>query len=143
MRSAWVMKLKPGQEAEYKRKHDEIWPELVTLLREAGVVEYRIFLDEDTRALFAVLTRRADHGLDALPNHPVMQRWWAMMADIMDTEADKSPVQVPSPVMRTDLIGPMVSAGRCEKDWKLDDETRAQLARKVAHDLISTIRSSS
>jgi hypothetical protein len=55
----------------------------------------------------------------------------------------KSPVHVPAPVMRTDLIGPMVSAGRCEKDWKLDDETRAQLARKVAHDLISTIRSSS
>lgn len=53
------------------------------------------------------------------------------------------PVQVPSPVMRTDLIGPMVNVGRCEKDWKFDDETRSQLARKVAHDLISTIRSGS
>jgi hypothetical protein len=52
-------------------------------------------------------------------------------------------VQVPSPVMRTDLIGPMVNVGRCEKDWKFDDETRSQLARKVAHDLISTIRSGS
>lgn len=53
------------------------------------------------------------------------------------------PVQVPAPVTRTDLIGPIVSAGRCEKDWKLDDDTRSQLARKVAHDLISTIRSGS
>jgi hypothetical protein len=54
------------------------------------------------------------------------------------------PVQVPAPVMRTDLIEPIVSSGRCEKEWKLDDvDTRSQLARKVAHDLISTIRSSS
>ena len=51
------------------------------------------------------------------------------------------PVQAPAPVMRTGLIGPMVSAGRCEKEWKLDDETRSQLARKVARELISTVRS--
>ena len=92
---AFRMRLHEGQAEEYRRRHDAIWPELVALLREAGVVDYRIFLDEETRALFAVLTRRADHGLDSLPNHPVMQRWWAMMADIMDTEADNSPVQVP------------------------------------------------
>ena len=92
---AFRMRLHPGQEAEYARRHDAIWPELVALLRDAGVVEYRIFLDEETHALFAVLTRRADHALDALPGHPVMQRWWAMMADIMDANADKSPVQVP------------------------------------------------
>ena len=92
---AFRMRLHEGQADEYQRRHDAIWPELVTLLREAGVVDYRIFLDEETHALFAVLTRRADHGLDALPGHPVMQRWWAMMADIMDTEADASPVQVP------------------------------------------------
>ena len=92
---AFRMRLHEGQAEEYRRRHDAIWPELVTLLREAGVVDYRIFLDEETHALFAVLTRRADHGLDALPDHPVMQRWWAMMADIMDTNADASPVQVP------------------------------------------------
>jgi len=92
---AFRMRLHEGQADEYRRRHDEIWPELVVLLREAGVVDYRIFLDDESRALFAVLTRRADHGLDALPQHPVMRRWWAMMADIMDTEADTSPVQVP------------------------------------------------
>jgi L-rhamnose mutarotase len=92
---AFRMRLHEGRADEYRRRHDEIWPELVTLLREAGVVDYRIFLDEESRALFAVLTRRADHGLDALVSHPVMQRWWAMMADIMDTHADASPVQVP------------------------------------------------
>ncbi len=92
---AFRMQLHPGQAEEYTRRHDAIWPELTTLLREAGVVEYHIFLDEASHALIAVLTRRAGHGLEALPDHPVMQRWWAMMADIMDTNADHSPVQVP------------------------------------------------
>ena len=92
---AFRMRVHAGQEEEYRRRHDAIWPELVALLRESGVVEYRIFLDEETRALFAVLTRRASHTLDALPDHPVMRRWWAMMADIMDTNADQSPQQAP------------------------------------------------
>ncbi len=92
---AFRMRLHPGQGDEYRRRHDAIWPELAALLRESGVVDYRIFLDEATGALFAVLTRRVDHTLDALPAEPVMRRWWAMMADIMDTESDTSPVQVP------------------------------------------------
>lgn len=92
---AFRMQLQAGQADEYQRRHDAIWPELVALLREAGVVDYRIFLDEQTHALYAVLTRRVDHTLDALPAHPIMRRWWAMMADIMDTHPDQSPVQVP------------------------------------------------
>jgi L-rhamnose mutarotase len=92
---AFRMQVHAGQEDEYKRRHDAIWPELAALLREAGVVEYRIFLDEETRALLAVLTRRVDHTLDDLPAHPLMRRWWAMMADIMDTNPDQSPQQVP------------------------------------------------
>jgi L-rhamnose mutarotase len=92
---AFRMRVHAGQEDEYKRRHDAIWPELAALLREAGVVEYRIFLDEETRALLAVLTRRVDHTLEDLPAHPIMRRWWAMMADIMDTNPDQSPHQVP------------------------------------------------
>lgn len=92
---AFRMQLHAGQEEEYRRRHDAIWPELVALLREAGVLEYRIFLDEESRALFAVLTRRDDHTLDDLRQHPVMRRWWAMMADIMDTQPDQSPRQAP------------------------------------------------
>ena len=92
---AFRMRLHAGHEDEYQRRHDALWPELADLLRDAGIVEYRIFLDPESRALFAVLTRRVDHTLDALPQHPVMQRWWAMMRDIMDTNEDHSPVQVP------------------------------------------------
>jgi L-rhamnose mutarotase len=92
---AFRMRLHEGQADEYRRRHDAIWPELVALLRASGVEDYRIFLDDESGALFAVLTRRVDHALEALPQHPIMQRWWAMMADLMDTHADASPVQVP------------------------------------------------
>ena len=92
---AFKMKLHPGQRDEYKRRHDEIWPELSVLLRDAGVSDYSIHLDEETDILFAVLWRRADHGMDALPDDPLVQKWWAYMADIMETHADNAPVAVP------------------------------------------------
>lgn len=92
---AFKMHLNPGAEAEYIRRHDAIWPELVALLKDAGVQDYSIHLDRETGILFGVLWRRADHGMDALPQHPVMQRWWAHMADIMQTRPDNEPVAVP------------------------------------------------
>ncbi len=91
---AFRMNLHPGRADEYRRRHDAILPELVAILREAGVADYSIFLDEETNHLFAVLRRPADHGMDALPGHPAMRRWWAMMADIMETHPSNEPVAV-------------------------------------------------
>jgi len=67
----------------------------VSLLKEAGISDYSIFLDEDTGTLFGVLWRTADHTMDELPLHPIMKKWWAYMGDIMQTNADSSPVAVP------------------------------------------------
>ncbi|WP_300038909.1 L-rhamnose mutarotase [uncultured Roseobacter sp.] len=92
---AFKMKLLPGRREDYIRRHDEIWPELVTLLKDAGVSDYSIHLDAETNILFGVLWRVDGHGMDALPEHPVMQRWWAHMADIMDTHPDNEPVATP------------------------------------------------
>ena len=92
---AFKMQLNPGCRAEYEKRHDEIWPELVALLKGAGVSDYSIHLDEETGVLFGVLWRTEDHGMEALPDHPVMQRWWAHMADIMETRPDNEPVAVP------------------------------------------------
>lgn len=94
-RYAFRMQLNPGMAEEYRRRHDAIWPELSALLKEAGISDYSIFLDTETNALFGVLRRRPDHGMAALPAHPVMQRWWAHMADIMATKPDNEPVAVP------------------------------------------------
>ena len=92
---AFKMQLHPGREAEYRRRHDEIWPELVALLREAGVSDYSIHLDRETGTLFGVLWRSDGHRMAELPAHPVMQRWWAHMADIMAAGPDNEPVAVP------------------------------------------------
>ena len=92
---AFRMKLNPGTKAEYIRRHDEIWPELVVLLKEASVSDYSIHLDDETNTLFGVLWRRADHTMDDMAKHPVMRRWWAHMADIMETRPDNEPVAVP------------------------------------------------
>jgi L-rhamnose mutarotase len=89
------MQLNKGQTAEYQRRHDEIWPELVTLLKNAGVCDYSIFVHEPTDSLFAVLRRPADHTMDDLPLQPVMQRWWAHMADIMATNEENEPLVEP------------------------------------------------
>ena len=73
---AFKMHLNPGCQDEYKKRHDEIWPELVMLLKDAGVSDYSIHLDEDTNILFGVLWRSDDHTMDSLPDHPIMQKWW-------------------------------------------------------------------
>jgi L-rhamnose mutarotase len=91
------MKLKPGFETEYKRRHDAIWPELSETLAAAGVSDYSIFLDEETLTLFAVQKLADGHTADLLPGHPVVRKWWDHMADLMEVNPDHSPVCIPLP----------------------------------------------
>ena len=95
MRIASKMKLLNGFETEYKRRHDEIWPELKTLLKEAGIKDYSIFLDEETNDLFAYFTIEDDKKIDELPAREIMKKWWDYMKDIMETNEDNSPVSIP------------------------------------------------
>lgn len=92
---AFRMQLKPGAVEEYRRRHDAIWPELAELLSDSGIHDYSIFLDEETLALFAVLKLRDDNSRDALPAHPVMQRWWDHMAPLMEVEPGNRPREWP------------------------------------------------
>lgn len=94
-RAAFTMKLRPGFEAEYRRRHDQIWPELVRELEAAGVSDYSIYLDPATLTLFAFQKLEDHDTADQLPASPVVKRWWAYMADIMETNPDHSPVTVP------------------------------------------------
>ena len=93
-RIAFKMKLYKGKEDEYKKRHDEIWNELKELLKQTGIKDYSIFLDEMTNDLFAYLTIDDAKKLDALPNEAVMKKWWSYMKDIMETHEDDSPVTV-------------------------------------------------
>ncbi|WP_394171852.1 L-rhamnose mutarotase [Thalassotalea litorea] len=92
---AFVMTLLPGKEAEYKKRHDDIWPELVTALKAAGVSDYSIFHEKSSNKLFAVLKRTSNHSMDNLPLQPIVKKWWAFMADIMETHSDNAPIAEP------------------------------------------------
>jgi L-rhamnose mutarotase len=94
-RVAFRMQLFPGKVEEYKRRHDELWPELRDLLKKTGIQEYSIFLDEKTNSLFGVLRIADTLKLDELPGQPVMKKWWLHMSDIMETNPDHSPVSIP------------------------------------------------
>jgi L-rhamnose mutarotase len=94
-RIAFKMLLFPGMKQEYQKRHDEIWPDLVKLLKDTGIAEYSIFLDESTNSLFGVLKIQDQLALDELPKHEVMKRWWAHMKDIMASNSDNSPISIP------------------------------------------------
>ena len=94
-RQAFTMRIKPGFEVEYRKRHDEIWPELSKLLKAAGIRDYSIYLDKNTGTLFAVQKLTDNNTNDDLPHHPLMKKWWAYMSDIMETNPDNSPVTHP------------------------------------------------
>ena len=92
---AFRMNLFPGQAAEYKKRHDEVFPELKTALKDAGVSDYSIWLDAESYHLFGILTLSEHHTLDHLPDLEITKKWWAFMSDIMAADADNGPVQIP------------------------------------------------
>ena len=95
-RFAFKMQLKAGCEEEYERRHAAIWPELVQRIKEQGVRNYSIYWDRDTNALFAYQDCAGEgNSQDTEQVDPVTQRWWDMMADIMETHPDHSPVSIP------------------------------------------------
>ena len=91
-RLAFKMYLKKGCQEEYKKRHDRLWPELRSLLKEAGISEYSIFFDEDTNILFAFQKFDESGGSQSLGQHEIVQKWWDYMADIMEVNPDNSPV---------------------------------------------------
>lgn len=91
-RLAFKMQLNEGQKEAYIKRHNEIWPELKKLLKDSGVNEYSIFLDEETNTLFAFQKVNGQEGSQDLGTTDIVKKWWAFMADIMETNPDNSPV---------------------------------------------------
>lgn len=89
------MKIKPGCAEEYKRRHDEIWPDLKDEISRAGIQDYSIYLDDNTGMLYASMKLSDGHDAGSLPQNPVVRKWWSYMADIMETNPDNSPLEIP------------------------------------------------
>jgi len=94
-RFGFKMKMLPGFKEEYKKRHSEIWPELVHLLKNEGIGNYSIFLDEETNTLFAYQEQSGESSSQDLGNTDIVKAWWKFMADVMETNPDNSPVTIP------------------------------------------------
>jgi len=81
--------------AEYKKRHDEIWPELTQAIHRAGITDYSIFLDEETGTLFAVQKVATNNTAADLRKLPILHEWWESMVPLMEVNPDHSPVKVP------------------------------------------------
>ena len=89
------MKLLPGFAAEYERRHDELWPEMVAMLHDYGARSYSIFLDPETDTLFASVEVADPAHYDKSAETEICKRWWDYMADVMEVNPDTSPVSTP------------------------------------------------
>ncbi len=96
---AFRMFLRPGVEAEYKRRHDDIWPELSALLKASGLSDYSIYLERESGTLLAVQRQARYFDPGSLRDHPVMRKWWRHMAPLMRTHEDGSPIVEPLPCL--------------------------------------------
>lgn len=94
-RFGFKMKLYPGFKEEYRKRHAEIWPELIRLLKEQGIGNYSIWLDEDTNILFAYQEQSGESSSQDLGTTEIVQKWWKYMADVMETNPDNSPISIP------------------------------------------------
>jgi L-rhamnose mutarotase len=94
IRKAFLMTLKPDCEAEYKKRHDPIWPELAETLKKHGVHNYSIFLDRSTDKLFAYAEIESEELWQQIAQTESCRRWWARMKDLMLTNADDSPAVI-------------------------------------------------
>ncbi len=95
IRKALILSVHPGQETEYERRHNPIWPELEAVLKEHGVANYSIFLDSGRSLLFCYAEIEGEDRWSAIASTPVCRKWWAYMKEIMPTNRDNSPVAQP------------------------------------------------
>jgi len=94
-RFGFKMRMLPGFKEEYIKRHNEIWPELVKLLKNEGIGNYSIFLDEETNTLFAYQEQSGESSSQDLGSTEIVKKWWKHMTDIMETNPDNSPVTIP------------------------------------------------
>lgn len=91
-RKAFLIHVKPGMAGEYQKRHNPIWPEMESALKEYGVITYSIFLHEDTGALFGYLEVADENIFNQIGDNEVCLQWWKYMKEILISESDESPM---------------------------------------------------
>lgn len=92
-RRSFVLRLKSGMKQEYVRRHNDLWPEMRSMLKEAGIRNYSIWWYEDT--LFGYYETISLQKADQYKaQSAVQQRWNAYMADLISAEPGGAPEMV-------------------------------------------------
>lgn len=91
IRKAFAIKAKPGLAAEYQRRHNPIWPELEQALKQHGVSNYSIFLQESTGEMFGYLEVEDEAKLQEIAEIDVCRRWWRYMTEVLVCESADAP----------------------------------------------------
>lgn len=87
-RYAWKAKIKEGKLDEYKRRHDNIWPEMKEVLRESGIVNYSIWVVGDEVFGYYECEKGADFAAKTQANSKIVDKWNEFMKDVMEMEMD-------------------------------------------------------
>ncbi len=96
-RYAWKAKVLDGKLEEYKKRHDEIWPELVEVLKNAGISNYTIWQVGNELFGYYECAKGVDYAAKVQADSPVVDRWNEYMKDVMVMEMD--PVTGAQPLM--------------------------------------------
>ena len=87
-RYAWKATVKEGMLEEYVRRHNEIWPELTEVLRQAGIRNYTIWNCGSELFGYYECEKGAQFALDYQAKSPVVAKWNVYMDDILTFEID-------------------------------------------------------
>lgn len=88
-RVAFTMRILPGQEAEYRRRHASVWPEMLDALKAAGCRDYSIYVRGSDLFAYLVVDDFAAFRA-AMSASPVNDRWQAEMASLIDPLTDSA-----------------------------------------------------
>ena len=94
MIKGFKMKLYPGMEEEYEKRHNVLWKEMKDMIHEYGGKNYTIFLDKETLILFGYIEIESEEKWSESADAEICRKWWNYMADIMETNPDNSPVSI-------------------------------------------------
>lgn len=92
MIKGFKMKLYPGMEEEYEKRHNALWPKMKDVIHKYGGKNYSIFLDRETLTLFGYIEIESEELWNEEADTEVNRKWWDFMAPVMETNPDKSPV---------------------------------------------------
>lgn len=95
MRKGFKMKLYEGMEAEYEKRHNELWPEMAEMIAQHGGSNYTIFFDKETNILFGYIEIEDEERWAEGSKTEINRKWWDFMASVMETNPDNSPVAIP------------------------------------------------